>query len=167
MIYLLYGKFYNFALLWVDVAHQGHRGAARFRLYVICSHKERTEHVMDVNDMYDKVTKCITAQIRTQPSDYLVSDDQEVALDAADTAWVRSKSVKRASLLQPVVCVCVRMCLCVCVSVRLRVCMSVCLFVCVSACLCVCVFVCMCVCVSVCLCASMCLFVCVSVCLCI
>ena len=94
LIHMLYGKYYNIHPLMVDCCEQGHSGAARARLYVVLAHKTRTRPVQNVRKLYRAVARFIQSHVQTQPQDYMIASDYELALEAARTLHARKKKLK-------------------------------------------------------------------------
>lgn len=94
MIRTLYGKHYQIFKLPVCPADQGHAGISRDRIYLILTLKGKVTRVFDVNRMYSMVTAYITSKVQTKPSDYLVSDVNELKVEAARLAHVRRNTLK-------------------------------------------------------------------------
>ena len=100
LIELLYGDVYELYPIYLDVQDQGHAGASRPRVYIICAHRERVIPLVNVYDLYAKITKAIRKHIHTRPSDYLSAGHWEIMRDAELSA---SKSKKKKTF-QPVPC---------------------------------------------------------------
>ncbi|CAE8608932.1 unnamed protein product [Polarella glacialis] len=88
IIRMLYGANYDIVVLYVGTEDQGHDGGTRYRLYALLNHRERVTAVYDAKEMYARITSVIRQHVRTQPCDYLVSTEEEIMLDAGETARV-------------------------------------------------------------------------------
>lgn len=99
MMEKLYGVHYHMCVLNVDTCHQGHTGVTRERVYVILWHKLRVKQVFDPRSMYKHITSYLTANIKTEPKDYLVSDFCDVWREAERLAVIRGKKLKMATRL--------------------------------------------------------------------
>ncbi|CAE8599354.1 unnamed protein product [Polarella glacialis] len=86
IIRMLYGAHYDIVVLYVGTEDQGHDGGTRYRLYALLNHRERVTAVYDAKEMYARITSVIRQHVRTQPCDYLVSTEEEIMLDAGETA---------------------------------------------------------------------------------
>lgn len=91
MIKTLYAKHYDIEQLFVSPTDQGHAGIARDRLYLILALRGKVKQVHNVKCIYRKVSHYIRRRVATRPSDYLVSNLQDVHMDALRTARVRKK----------------------------------------------------------------------------
>lgn len=89
MIKTLYSRHYDIRTLFVSPADQGHAGIARDRVYVILALKGRVEEAFNVENMYAKVSAFIRKRVQTVPSDYLISDYNELQREAQATATIR------------------------------------------------------------------------------
>jgi hypothetical protein len=99
IIRMLYGAHYDIVVLYVGTEDQGHDGGTRYRLYALLNHRERVTAVYDAKEMYARITSVIRQHVRTQPCDYLVSTEEEIMLDAGETARVRNKRLRKATYL--------------------------------------------------------------------
>ncbi len=97
MIKHLYDDDYDLFPIYLDVVDQGHSGASRPRVYIICAHKERLVQLVDVYQLYNMITAAIRQRIQTTPKDYLVSDHWEIMRDAEMFAQKRGHSFKPAA----------------------------------------------------------------------
>ncbi|CAE8602347.1 unnamed protein product [Polarella glacialis] len=105
IIRMLYGAHYDIVVLYVGTEDQGHDGGTRYRLYALLNHRERVIAVYDAKEMYARITSVIRQHVRTQPCDYLVSTEEEIMLDAGETARTFatcSQSVRRLASHKPV-----------------------------------------------------------------
>ena len=93
----LYGDDYELYPIFLDVGDQGHTGASRPRVYIICAHKERVVPLHNVYDLYAAITAKIRKHVHTSPSDYLVSDHWEIMRDAAAHAQTRGMHFQPAT----------------------------------------------------------------------
>ena len=100
MIEFLYDDDYRLFPIYLDVGDQGHTGASRPRVYIICAHKERVVQLADVYKLYRAITSSIQKFVSTCPSDYLVSDHWEIMRDAALLAQKRNKPFTPVTCLQ-------------------------------------------------------------------
>ena len=89
MIKALYARHYNIKALFVSPADQGHAGIARDRVYLILALKGRVEEAFDVVATYQKVSAFIRKRVQTVPSDYLISDFNDLQREALKTATTR------------------------------------------------------------------------------
>eukprot|EP00435_Cladocopium_sp_Y103_P042015 s1084_g11.t1 len=89
MIKRLYSRHYMMKVLRVSPADQGHAGIARDRIYVVLALKGRVEEAHNVQDVYAKVSKFISDRVQTVPSDYLISDFNELRKEAQSMAAKR------------------------------------------------------------------------------
>ncbi len=103
MIHTLYGKHYHIFRLSVCPADQGHAGVSRDRIYLILALKGKVTPVCDVNKMYSRVSAYIAGKVQTRPSDYLVSDVNELKAEAARISHVRRKIIKKRVRVAPLV----------------------------------------------------------------
>ena len=94
MIEELYGEHYHQHVLLVDVDDVGHSGAARERVYVILTHKELTEQILDPLELYAEIAAEIKRHVSTRPRDYFISSPEEVIFCAQELARVRKKPFK-------------------------------------------------------------------------
>ena len=85
----LYGNHYDIYPLYCKPEDSGHSGAARNRVYFVLVHKTNAVMTCDVQYLYDCVTAVIKKHVRTEVSDYLVSSNWEVSLEAAELARSR------------------------------------------------------------------------------
>ena len=67
----------------------GHAGTSRERTYIIMRHVEKTQCLYDPHEMYSKVASYISSKVATEPKDYMVASDQEIALEAMAVARQR------------------------------------------------------------------------------
>lgn len=96
MMRTLYGKFYDLYPLYAVPGDQGHTGVARDRVYVIMVLKGKVEPIIDVRTLYDKVSKFIQKYVSTKPSDYFVSSQSDIMMEANKTASLRKIPLRRA-----------------------------------------------------------------------
>ena len=100
MIRRLYGKFYDMKFIYLDCDDQGHDGTTRKRVYIILAYKGLTVCKHDPIELYCRITEHIQRYVKTAPSDYFISTDQEVLLDAEEVARTRKKKFK-VVILEP------------------------------------------------------------------
>ena len=101
MIKRLYGEHYHIWTLRVEPADVGHAGVNRERLYLILSHRERTEQICCPLQLYSGIKDFIIRRVKTRPCDYFVSSPSEVcrvAVDLADTRRKKFNVVSRQNL---------------------------------------------------------------------
>ena len=94
MVKILYGNHYNISYVFVDCCDQGHAGSSKFRIILVLNHKRRSKQIYDWVELYNDVTKQITKYCRTEPMDYLVSEDTEIMRDAELLASTRHKPLR-------------------------------------------------------------------------
>ena len=96
LIEFLYSDDYDLYPLYVDCGDQGHTGVARPRVYIICAHKRCTRKILNVQKVYDMVTRAIQARVHTRVRDYLDADRWEILREASTVAFRRKRSFETA-----------------------------------------------------------------------
>ena len=102
LIKLIYGYHYNIYPIYVSTDDVGHSGCTRNRVYIILAHKKRVRMLQNPYRMYKKIRKTIKKHIFTRPSDYLISPQNEILLDAAEIA--RMRKYELATPLKCILC---------------------------------------------------------------
>ena len=97
MVEHLLGRDYNLYQLFVAPEDSGHAGASRRRTYIYCSHKQTGRVLFDVFDAYARVTDAIKSIAQTSPSDYYIATKEQIYAEAARTAHVRKKPLRRVA----------------------------------------------------------------------
>ena len=80
---------YEMYQLFCDPSHTGHSACSRSRTYVIGCHQERSVLLHDPWELQDLISRKVVKHACTYPSDYLVSTQMEVELEAQEKARVR------------------------------------------------------------------------------
>ncbi|CAE8625921.1 unnamed protein product [Polarella glacialis] len=84
-----YGDSYDLYQLFMSPSDSGHAGSSRYRTYVICAHTERTVCLHDPFMLQAVISRKVSSNVATRPSDYLVATQHEVMLDAESVALQR------------------------------------------------------------------------------
>ena len=80
---------YQIYYLRVEPADSGHCGVARSRSYVMMRHVATTDCLYDPITLFQEISEYIQDRVQTQPSDYMIASDEEIALEAQAVARVR------------------------------------------------------------------------------
>ena len=94
MVKTLYDQWWHLKVFYVDSSDSGHSGSTRFRMYIIGWWKDDVIEVFNMDILYDMIVAATKKQVGTRPSDYMVSQESELCLEAQQLAITRKKTYK-------------------------------------------------------------------------